>query len=143
MTWVNAGIEPWELSDKLLQTELKDLQTIPATVRAMEANRTRRSIGTASRVNILEGIPAVFTTDKPAHIKFFFPRIEYLHKRYRLLYADSRARGMDLQNCDQTFRVEPQYYGDWIETPQSRLLSIERITMNGRLRTKRKRPINL
>lgn len=145
MTQVNAGIEPWELSDRLLCYEMADLQQIPQKVTAMEANRNRRTIGNASRVNILEGVPAVFcAAPEPGHVRFFYPRIEYLHKRYQRLRKESQNRGIKLPNCDAVFRVPAWYYGDWIETDQARRLAVERIeSTGGRLRIRRKKPIKI
>jgi len=113
MTRINAGILPYELPDKLLLAELREIKRIPNTINSGKAR--------------IENIPVNFCLGK-GHVKFFYNKIKYLHRRYCSLYDEAIARGFNVSRFHESFnRVNSILYNDWDDSGYPRKLLIERI----------------
>lgn len=106
MTRINL-VDPVELYDQHLVAEYREI--------FMVGSALQRSL--ASKNWSLSSIPANFTLNK-GHVKFFYNKGEYLHKRYQQLIAEMKRRGMNPDPM-RVFKVEqwPSYlYRDWTPT---------------------------
>ena len=116
MTRINSGIKPNELPGKLLLAEHREIIRIPNCINSGRA--------------IIKDLPSVFTLGK-GHVKFFYSRLEYLRKRYILLYEECLKRGYKVTDMSGSFIYRQDLYNDWEETEEARALLIERITSRG------------
>ena len=120
MTRINVGVKPQELPDKLLLAEHREIKRIPNCILKGRYN--------------LDGIPNKFTLGK-GHVKFFYDKIEYLHRRYVALYVECTNRKFQVQAyTDSFFDVKvkhPELYNNWFAFDEDRQLIIERIKSKG------------
>jgi hypothetical protein len=116
MTRINSGILPNELPGKLLLAEHREIIRIPNCINSGRA--------------IIKDLPSVFTLGK-GHVKFFYSKLEYLRKRYILLYEECLKRGYNVTDMSGSFIYRQGLYNDWEETEEARALLIERITSRG------------
>lgn len=126
---IHAGVSSQELPNRLLKKELGCLELIAQEVKQLNNRFLRKKIG-APVVNIFEGIPPGFCIDTD-HKKFFYPRIKYLHKRYREIQSECKIRKLEVENNDLMFRVPGHFYGDWYPSPQVRLLVLNYLFLKG------------
>ena len=114
MTRINVGIPPAELNGRHLIAEHREIKRIPNLV-----NRGRYS---------LDDQPDTFKLGK-GHVKFFYNKMFYLHKRYEALYGECVRRGFNVTYFGESFREIPRaLWNDYIETDRDRQIIIERIT---------------
>ena len=75
MTRVNVGIKPSELIGKMLIAEHREIKRIPNIIKSGKYS--------------MKGQPQLFTLGK-GHVKFFYDKLEFLRKRYELLYTECK-----------------------------------------------------
>ncbi len=123
MTRINI-IPPSELTDQHLVAEYREIFMIgPALQRSLKSK------------NGVRGIPDRYTLNA-GHVKFFYRRGLYLHKRYKELIAEMKARGMN-PSPDRLFPTHhfpTGYYSDW--TPEPGDFEIIRERINTRISEK-------
>lgn len=119
MTRINSSINPIELCDAHLLAEHREIKRIPNTIKSGKA--------------VIKNIPESFRLGA-GHVKYYYNKLEYLHKRYKLLYLECKDRGFNVQNYNSCFENLPQHlYNDWTEDENTRKIVVERI--NTRLET--------
>lgn len=119
MTRINVGIRPSELPNKLLLAEHREITRIPNII----------SYGRA----IVKNIPSEFRLGQ-GHVKFFYNKLGYLHKRYKLLYQECLNRGFKVTNKESSFDLYtkyPELFNDYEETIEDRQIIVERIQSKG------------
>jgi deoxyribonuclease (pyrimidine dimer) len=116
LTRVNAGIHPEELPGKLLLAEHREIIRIPNCINSGRA--------------IIKNLPSVFTLNK-GHVKFFYNKLEYIKKRYILIYEECLKRGYKVTDMSGSFIYRQDLYNDWEETQEARALLLERIRSKG------------
>lgn len=113
MTRINSGIKPIQLCDSHLFAEYRELKRIPNTIKSGKA--------------IVKDIPTVFSLGK-GHVKWYYPRLKYLHKRSDSLYQELLRRGYNVEDYSNCFKNLPaELYNDWDDTKAKPIL-IERLS---------------
>jgi len=121
MTRISASIKPVELCDKMLMAEHREIIRIPNTIKTGKAKVNLNKISNNFKLGT-------------GHVTFFYNKLEYLHKRYNLLYLECKKRGFNVQNYNNCFEGLPEnLYNNWSEDINTRKIVIERI--NTRLET--------
>jgi len=120
MTRINL-VDPNELSDQHLVAEYREIFMVgPALQRSLKSpnwNKTK------------ETLPKEFTLNG-GHVKFFYNKGKYLHKRYKELIEEMKSRGMNPDPL-RTFKREQwpdDLYNDWSPTTKDLEIIRERIT---------------
>jgi len=122
MTRISSGIRAVELCDKHLNKERVEILRIPNAIKNGKA--------------VVSGIPPDYRLGS-GHVKFFYNKLEYLHKRYNELTEESNRRGFTNTDFSSAFDDLPKHlYNDWDETEASR--EITRVRVNDRLETMKK-----
>jgi hypothetical protein len=119
MTRVNVGIEPWELNNQLLFTEYKEIVRIPNAIAAGRA--------------VLSDIPEDFKLGE-GHVKFFYNKLTYLHRRWLTLKEECIKRGINITNYSSAFESVSRdlpVWGDYTETPRDRAITLCRFAEKG------------
>ena len=117
MTRINCNILPVELPTKLLLAEHREIKRIPNCIKKGRYN--------------LNNIPSKFRLGT-GHVKFFYPRLKYLHRRYEDLYAECIRRELNVTYFGDAFCGLPlELYGDWEPNEEVRKILIERIHERG------------
>jgi deoxyribonuclease (pyrimidine dimer) len=112
MTRINSGIKVQFLVDAHLFAEYRELKRIPNTITSGKA--------------VVKDIPKTFSLNK-GHVKFYYPRLKYLHKRSDALYQELLRRGYDVEDYSSCFQsLPPELYNDWDDTEAKPILA-ERI----------------
>ena len=76
---------------------------------------------------ITKRIPEQFTLG-PGHVKFFYNKLKYLHKRYKMLLKECRRRGFNVTDFNSAFEGLPEeLYNDYAETPADRGILLARL----------------
>ena len=113
MTRINAGIPPKQLSRQHLIAEHREIVRIPNTIKSGKAK--------------IADIPEMFTLGK-GHVKFFYNKLKFLHKRYEQLYAECRRRGYNMTYFGDAFNKLPSdLYKDYKPTKEAIALIEARI----------------
>ena len=113
MTRINCGIKPKELSNKHLFAEIRELKRIPNCIKNGKYN--------------LDGIPENFKLGT-GHVKFFYNKLRYLHKRFLGLQFEWLSRGFTMGNYIEVFNDLPSHlYNDYKPTQADRDILIERL----------------
>ena len=114
MTRINCSIPPKILSDKHLLAEHREIVRIPNTIASGKAK--------------IENIPEKFSLGK-GHVKFFYNKLLYLHKRYLWIYKECKRRGFKVQNYSSAFnKVEHlSLFKDYYPKPIDSAIVIERL----------------
>lgn len=100
MTRINYGIPPRELSDKHLLAEHREIKRIPNMIRNGRA--------------VVENLPVSFTLGN-GHVKFFYDKLAYLHKRYLQLLFECQSRGFKVTDFSSAFENLPEHlYNDCV-----------------------------
>lgn len=102
-------VQPNELSDQHLVAEYREIFMVgSALVRSMRSKNWPKSKQT---------IPEKFTLNQ-GHVKFFYDKGKYLHKRYNALIDEMKRRGMnpDPERTFKTFQWPEDLYNDWVPT---------------------------
>ena len=126
MTRINI-VPTEELSDQHLVAEYREL--------FMVGSALARTLKSPNRDKSLSSIPEKFTLNT-GHVKFFYNKGEYLHKRYIALQEEMKARGMN-PDPDRVFKREQwpdELYNDW--TPSDQELAIVRQRIQERIEAK-------
>ena len=117
MTRINTGVNPTELSRQHLIAEHREIKRIPNQIK----------VGKLFKSRDYSKIPDVFKLGS-GHVMFFADKLKYLHKRYKLILGECRARGYNMTDYNDAWDGVPnELYNDWNETPESRSLIQERI----------------
>jgi hypothetical protein len=112
MTRINSGISVSSLIDSHLFSEYRELKRIPNTISSGKA--------------VVKDIPKVYSLGK-GHVKWYYPRLKYLHKRSDALYQELLRRGYDVEDYSSCFQsLPPELYNDWDDTEAKPILA-ERI----------------
>lgn len=115
MTRINSSINPIELCDAHLLAEHREIKRIPNTIKSGKA--------------VIKNIPESFRLGA-GHVKYYYNKLEYLHKRYKLLYLECKDRGFNVQNYNSCFENLPQHlYNDWTEDENTRKIVVEIIKL--------------
>ena len=126
MTRINI-VPTEELSDQHLVAEYREL--------FMVGSALARTLKSPNRDKSLSSIPEKFTLNT-GHVKFFYNKGEYLHKRYIALQEEMKARGMN-PDPDRVFKREQwpdELYLDW--EPDDQELAIVRQRIQERIEAK-------
>ena len=119
MTRINI-VPTEELSDQHLVAEYREL--------FMVGSALARTLKSPNRDKSLSSIPEKFTFNT-GHVKFFYNKGEYLHKRYIALQEEMKARGMN-PDPDRVFKREQwpdELYNDWTPSEQEQAILRERL----------------
>ena len=117
MTRINYGIAPSELCKKHLQAEKYEISRIPNLIKKGKYR--------------LEHIPEHFTLGT-GHVKFFYAKLKYLHRRYDELHAECLRRGYESNYQAEIWQDLPEaLYND--STPRNIDREITRQRINERL----------
>ena len=119
MTRINI-VPTEELSDQHLVAEYREL--------FMVGSALARTLKSPNRDKSLSSIPEKFTLNT-GHVKFFYNKGEYLHKRYIALQEEMKARGMN-PDPERVFKREQwpdELYNDWTPSEQEQAILRERL----------------
>lgn len=112
MTRINSGILVGSLIDSHLFSEYRELKRIPNTIKSGKA--------------VIKDIPKTFSLNR-GHVKWYYPRLKYLHKRSDALYQELLRRGYNVEDYSSCFQsLPPELYNDWDDTEAKPIL-VERI----------------
>jgi deoxyribonuclease (pyrimidine dimer) len=100
MTRVNL-VEVSSLYDQHLIAEHKEILQLMGSYRKSLYSK-----------NGIFGIPREFTLNK-GHVKFFYNKIAYLHKRFKEIQIEMELRGFKSNKEFSLEHVKPEHYNDW------------------------------
>lgn len=122
MTRINSNIHPSELARAHLVAELREITMVPASL--------KRSLRTKSASDIKKSVPKQFTLNS-GHVKFFYDKLGFLHKRFHDLANEMDRRGFKPDRSrDVAFQgFDPQWMGDWQSTQVDDDLVRDRIAL--------------
>lgn len=104
MTRINSGIDPSELNNAMLIAEHREIKRIPNAVKSGRFH--------------LEGQPTQFTLGK-GHVKFFYDKLAYLRRRYEVIYAECKKRGLNVTYFGTAWEGVPsQFMGEYSPTAE-------------------------
>lgn len=113
MTRINV-VAVETLCDKHLLAEFRELTRIPNTIVSGKA--------------VLDGnYPKEYTLGT-GHVKFFYPRLKWLHERYNQLHQECLYRGFNVQYIWPD-NVPMRLYNDYQVTQQAIDINLERIKL--------------
>lgn len=102
-----------ELFDQHLLAEHREIKRIPNTIKSWRYQ--------------LDGIPHDYVL-WTWHVKFFYNKLLFLHKRYQLLYKECIKRWFSVQNYNESFMSLPKaLYNDYSPTEKSLKLNRKRL----------------
>jgi len=127
MTRINSAIHPRELHSKLLIAEHREIKRIPNAI--------------AKGRFSMDDVPSDFTLGK-GHVKFFYPRLRYLRRRYVKILDECKRRGFDVTDYTSCFDWSPSdfdegvqfikdHLNEWCEHKQARSEVVARIESKG------------
>lgn len=119
MTRINI-IPTSELADQHLVAEYREM--------FMVGSALQRTLKSKNRDKTLSSLPEKYTLNT-GHVKFFYNKGKYLHKRYLELIEEMKLRGMN-PDPKRTFKREQwpdELYLDWSPTPDEQLIVRQRI----------------
>ncbi len=126
MTRINL-VEPRELSDQHLIAEYREI--------FMVGSALQRSIKSKNWECTKKNLPKRFTLNI-GHVKFFYNKGKYLHKRYLKIISEMKSRGMN-PDPNRVFKKEqwPNYlYQDW--EPKAKDLELIRKRIQSKINQK-------
>jgi len=105
MTRINI-VPPEELTDQHLLAEYREIFMVGSSL--------QRSLNSPQWEKTFEQRPLKYTLND-GHVKFFYDKGEYLHKRYLLLIKEMKCRGMnpDPSREFNTDQWPENLYNDW------------------------------
>ena len=116
MTRINASIRPHELCNSMLFAEYREIKRVPSKLKNGKYS--------------LKSIAPIKFTLNTGHELFFKDKILYLKKRSDALYQVLLKRGYNVEDYSQCYKDIPkEFYNDWQETQESRMLLKERINL--------------
>ena len=116
-----------ELADQHLVAEYREM--------FMVGSALQRTLASKNRDKSLSSIPEKFTLNT-GHVKFFYNKGEYLHKRYNEIVEEMKRRGMN-PDPERVFKREQwpdELYNDW--QPDDQELAIVRQRIQERIDAK-------
>ncbi len=114
MTRINAGIPVEDLNYRHLLAEHREIKRIPNVVRKK---------GTVDLIRI----PKEFKLGT-GHVIFFYNKLGYLERRYKMLYNECKRRGFNITDYSGSFKNLPQHLmNDWKVPQEASDLVRERI----------------
>ena len=116
MTRINVGIHPLELPPKLMLAEHREIKRIPNCIKS-------------GRYSLI-GVPDKFTLGT-GHVKFFYNKLEFLRKRYELIYRCCSPKYNVTYYGDSFINLPIELMNDYSPTEEDRQLLIERIKSKG------------
>ena len=119
MTRINI-VPTSELADQHLVAEYREL--------FMVGSALQRTLKSKNVDKTLSSLPEKYTLNT-GHVKFFYNKGKYLHKRYKELIAEMKARGMN-PDPERKFKREqwPDFlYNDWTPSQEEQLIVRQRI----------------
>ena len=119
MTRINC-VPVKELCNKMLLAEWREM---PRLVSNLDKSLNRKS----KPFDISE-IPSEYTLGK-GHVKYFYDKFLYLHKRHKQLTEELRFRGFNIKSYDDNhfLKVPKQFINDWTPNEKDIKLNRERI----------------
>lgn len=115
MTRINCGIDPKTLHNKHLLAEHREIVRIPNSIKSGKSKVT--------------DIPLKFKLGT-GHVKFFYDKLLYLHKRYIELYNMCIERGYNVTDMSEAFNDLPvELYNDYTPTQEDITLVTDRINL--------------
>lgn len=119
MTRINV-LHPTELTDQHLMAEYRELPMVMGSLRrSLVAKNGLPKIGEKYTLN-------------GGHVKFFYDKGKFLHKRYLMLIAELEKRGYKLdpeRKADFSVFINNNLYGDWQPDDHARRINKERIDL--------------
>lgn len=113
MTRINVGYDVKKLNTKMLIAEHREIKRVPNMIKSGRAK--------------IKNIPKKFTLGT-GHVKFFYNKLFYLHKRYNLIYSECIRRGFKVQNYSNAWNGIPRcLMGDYNPTKVDKQLIVDRI----------------
>jgi|TARA_B110001454_G_C12701620_1_gene426800 deoxyribonuclease (pyrimidine dimer) len=119
MTRINL-VQPDELSNQHLVAEYREIFMVGSSL--------QRSLRSLNWDKTKQTLPEEFTLNV-GHVKFFYNKGKYLHKRYIELVKEMRRRGMK-PDIGRKFKREQwpdELYNDWQPTDKDLVIIRERI----------------
>ena len=119
MTRINVGIHPSELPIKMLIAEHREIKRIPNCIKSGRYSLT--------------DIPVNFTLGQ-GHVKFFYDKLEYLRKRYEMIYQTCIGAPyyFNVTYYGESFNGLPEaLMGDYAPTMDDRALLVQRLHEKG------------
>jgi deoxyribonuclease (pyrimidine dimer) len=126
MTRINV-IEPSRLSDQHLGAEYRELPRVFGLVRDAIARGERPTDPRNPDQYVLGA----------GHVRFFYPRLDYLLERYLKLCEECRKRGRAVNfgnPTDLITGIPADWFGYWTPDAHAEALDIDRINQRGGLR---------
>lgn len=119
MTRINCGIKPYELCDKHLLAESREIKRIPNVVSKGKYN--------------INKIPKEFKLGE-GHVSFFYDKLLYLKNRYEEIYLECKDRGFNVTYFGNAWdKIPNKLMNDYKPSEKDRQIVLERI--NERLKT--------
>lgn len=119
MTRINT-IDVTLLTDQHLMAEYRELPMINASLRRSKAGKLGLQ---------LHNIPPKYTLNQ-GHVKFFYDKGKWLHRRWHKLIEELKARGYDIKPEERTVDwnvFDDVLYKDWSPQPEDHVVNLERI----------------
>ena len=119
MTRINI-VPTSELADQHLVAEYREL--------FMVGSALQRTLKSKNRDKTLSSLPETFTLNT-GHVKFFYNKGKYLHKRYLELIDEMKARSMN-PDPERKFKREQwpdELYLDWQPSEQEQMIVRQRL----------------
>ena len=114
MTRINVGVHPTELVRQHLLAEHREIKRIPNTIKSGRYS--------------LDNIPDKFKLGV-GHVRFFYNKLEYLRRRYKLIHNECIIRGYNVENYEGAWDNLPgDLMGDYEETLEDREIVLQRIS---------------
>ena len=118
MTRINL-VDPKELMDQHLLAEYREIRLLTANL--------QRSLASSKGVKV-STLPSQFTLNT-GHVRFFYNKGLYLHKRYNALKAELIARGFAPMNNFEREKWPDHLYHDWQPSERDKNIVRERIAL--------------
>ena len=105
-----------------LIAELREITMVPAAL--------RRSLRTRTAEEILKSIPKKFTLNT-GHVKFFYDKQAFLHRRFNALATEMERRGYqpDWQRAQAFYGLDYIWHNDWSSSTEDDRIVIDRINL--------------
>ena len=126
MTRINL-VQPAELSDQHLIAEYREI--------FMVGSALQRSLNSKNWERTKKNLPTKFTLNT-GHVKFFYNKGKYLHKRYLKIILEMKIRGMS-PNPNRKFKKNQwpnEFYKDW--EPKDKDIEIVKMRIQEKLNLK-------
>lgn len=122
MTRINSDIDPKSLKRMHLIAELREITMVPAAL--------KRSLRTKAKQDILNSIPKTFTLNA-GHVKFFYNKQAFLHRRFNRLATEMERRGYtpDWARAQAFYGFDQEFYNDWTAGQSDNDIVHERIKL--------------